>query len=80
VFWSRPKTASTPSEIISNRMCGIWLGIGEGANIIISNAVVEGERSGTPFYQIFCGWNGIPPNIVGVSRNGSAVAFRQMPC
>jgi len=25
-----------PSEIISNRVCGIWLGIGEGANVIIS--------------------------------------------
>jgi len=23
-------------EIISNRVCGIWLGIGEGANVIIS--------------------------------------------
>jgi len=28
--------ASTPSEIISNRVCGIWLGIVEGANVIIS--------------------------------------------
>jgi len=27
---------SAPSEIISNRVCGIWLGIGEGANVIIS--------------------------------------------
>ena len=44
------------------------------------SAVVEGERGGTPFLQIFCGWNGVPPNIVGVSRNGGAVAFRQMPC
>ena len=41
---------------------------------------MEGERRGTPFHQIFCGWNGVPPNIVGVSRNGGAVAFRQMPC
>jgi len=30
------KTVSTPSEIISNRVCGIWLGIGEDVNIIIS--------------------------------------------
>jgi len=30
------KTASTPSEIISNRVCEIWLGIGEGANVLIS--------------------------------------------
>jgi len=27
---------STPSEIISNRVCGMCLGIGEGANLIIS--------------------------------------------
>ena len=40
---------------------------------------MEGERGGTPFHQIFCGWN-VPPNIVGVSRNGGAVAFRQVPC
>jgi len=39
-----------------------------------TSAVVEGERSGTPFHQIFCGWN---TNIVGVSRNGGAVAFPQ---
>jgi len=26
-----------PSENISNRVCGIWLSIGEGANIIIGN-------------------------------------------
>jgi len=30
------KTAPTRSEIIWNRVCGIWLGIGEGANVIIS--------------------------------------------
>jgi len=32
------RTASKPSEIISNRVCGICLGIGEGAtgNVIIS--------------------------------------------
>jgi len=30
------KTASTPSEIILNRVYGIWLGIGEGANVLIS--------------------------------------------
>jgi len=34
--WSWHKTASTPSEIISNMVCEIWLGIGEGANVIIS--------------------------------------------
>jgi len=27
------KTTSAPSEIISNRVCEIWLGIGEGANV-----------------------------------------------
>ena len=47
---------------------------------LLDSAVVEGERGGTPFHQIFCGWNGVPPNIVGVSRNGGAVAFQQMPC
>jgi len=46
----------------------------------ITSAVVEGERSGTPSHQIFCRWDGVPPNIVGVSRNGGAVAFPQMPC
>jgi len=25
------------TQIISNRVCEIWLGIGEGANVIISN-------------------------------------------
>ena len=25
-------------------------------------------------------WNAVPPNIVGVSRNGGALSFRQMPC
>jgi len=30
------KTASTRSEIILNSVCGIWLGVGEGANVIIS--------------------------------------------
>jgi len=30
------KTASTLSEIILNRVCGIWLGISKGANAIIS--------------------------------------------
>jgi len=24
-----------PSEVISNRVCGIWLGIGEGAMVLI---------------------------------------------
>jgi len=32
VMWH--KTASSPSEIISNRVCAIWLGIGEGSNVI----------------------------------------------
>jgi len=36
VSWSWHKIASTPSEIISYRVCGIWLGICEGANVIIS--------------------------------------------
>jgi len=36
VFWLWHKTASTPSEIISNRVCGIWLVIGEGTIVIIS--------------------------------------------
>jgi len=36
VSWSWHKTTSAPSEIISNRVCGIWHGIGEGANVIIS--------------------------------------------
>jgi len=31
------KAASTPSEIIY----GIWLGIGEGANVIISKLVIR---------------------------------------
>jgi len=35
-WWSWHKTASIPSEIISNWVCGIWLGIGEGTNVIIS--------------------------------------------
>jgi len=26
----------TPNEIISNRVFGLWLGIGEGADIIVS--------------------------------------------
>jgi len=26
----------TPGEIISNMVCGIWLGIGEGANAIMN--------------------------------------------
>jgi len=30
------KTASIPNEIMSNRVCRIWLGIGEGANVLIS--------------------------------------------
>jgi len=30
------KTVSTPSEIILNRVCGTWLGIGEGDNVIIN--------------------------------------------
>jgi len=30
------ETASTPNEILSNRVCGNWLGMGEDANVIIS--------------------------------------------
>jgi len=36
VSWAWHKTASTPSEIISNGVCGLWIDIGEGANVIIS--------------------------------------------
>jgi len=34
--WPGHKIASTPSEIISNKVCGTWLGTGKGANVIIS--------------------------------------------
>jgi len=46
------KTASTPSEIISNRVCGIWLGIGEGANIIIiSKYVIQLDSRLLPLFN-----------------------------
>jgi len=32
---------SAQSEILSNRVCRIWLGIGEGANVIISKQVIR---------------------------------------
>jgi len=38
--WSWHKTASSPSEIMSNMVCEIWLGIGEIATVIISKWVV----------------------------------------
>jgi len=47
------KTASPPSEIISNRVCGIWLGIGEGANVIISKYVIWLDSG----LLRFCNWS-----------------------
>jgi len=40
-YWSGYKTASTPSEIISNRVCGIWFGIAEGANCVFKSSTLS---------------------------------------
>jgi len=47
------QTASTPSEIISHRVCGILLGIGEGANVVISTKVI---RLDSPLLRL-CNWS-----------------------
>jgi len=45
VAWSWHKTGPTPSKIVSNRICGIWRGNGEGANIRLDSRLLR-----------FCNW------------------------
>jgi len=74
VSWSWHKTASTPCEIISNRVCRFWLGIGEGINLIISKRVIRLESR----LLRLCNWSVLQwlCYIVTVYRKESRIVSR----
>jgi len=43
-----------------------------------SSGVVEGERGGTQFPQIFCSRNAVPPPTIRIRGNADTVAFPQI--